>query len=363
MAINVTKMSGQLDDVRKLADRIGRQLRFMEVCGTHTMAIFRTGIRSLLPDSVILRSGPGCPVCVTPTRVIDQAVALARRPGNMLVTYGDMLRVPGTETSLELERARGGDVRIVYSAQDALELARKYPDRKVVFLAVGFETTAPATAWVVREACGRVPNFRVLCAHKTIPRAMAALVQAGEVALDGFLCPGHVSVIIGSRPYEFLARDHRMPCVIAGFEADDIIAALAILLKQVAAGRSEVEIQYTRSVRPYGNRLALAAVDEIMEPCAADWRGLGIIPGSGLALRPAYAAIDILVEGFETPLPEPKEPQGCRCGEVLRGVAEPSDCGLFGRACAPGTPVGPCMVSSEGACAAYFKYGRSMGAP
>lgn len=355
-------MANRLDDIHKLAARIGRQVRLMEVCGTHTMAAFRSGLRGLLPAAVSLRSGPGCPVCVTPTRVIDQAAALARRPGHIFTTYGDMLRVPGTETSLERERARGSDIRVVYSAQDALELARDRPDRTVVFLAVGFETTTPPTAWVVREASGRIPNFRVLCAHKTIPRAMAALIQSGEVAIDGFLCPGHVSVIIGAQPYDFLARDHHMPCVIAGFEAEDIIVAIAMLLAQIANKRSAVEIQYTRSVKPGGNRLACALIDEIMQPCDAEWRGLGTIPGSGLALRPAFAAIDALAAGFESPLPEPKEPLGCRCGEVLRGVAEPPECPLFGSACTPGDPVGPCMVSSEGACAAYFKYGRGRGA-
>lgn len=350
--------SAQADSIRHLAARIGRPVKLMEVCGTHTMSAFRSGLRSVLPPSVSMLSGPGCPVCVTPTGYVDQAVALAGRPKTLVATFGDMVRVPGTELSLERARAAGGRVLVVYSPLDALEAARRQPAVEVVFLGVGFETTVPATAWAVREAARNVPNFRVLCAHKTMPRAMAALLEGGAVHVDAFLCPGHVSVVIGSEAYEPLCRKHKIPCVVAGFEAPDMLAAIEMALTQVADGRAAVEVQYSRSVDAAGNAKARAALDEVFEPCDAEWRGLGVIPGSGLRLREAYRHRDAaeFLEGL--PLPVPREPAACRCGDVLRGSATPAECPLFRTRCTPDNPVGACMVSSEGTCAAWFKYSR-----
>ena len=351
-------MIDRLHLIREQAAAIARPVRIMEVCGTHTVAAFRAGIRALLPPGVSLISGPGCPVCVTPTEFIDQAIALSKLPATIIATYGDMLRVPGTDTSLERARAGGGDVRVVYSAEDALILARANPGRTVVFLGVGFETTTPPTAWVVRQACGSVSNFKVLSSHKTMPRAMAALVAGPAIAIDGVLCPGHVSVIIGSKPYEFLARDHHMPCVITGFDPADILAGIAMILTQVAEKRAAVEIQYTRSVKEGGNLLARRIVDAVMMPGDALWRGLGMIPGSGMVLRPDYAACDAMPMLRGCQLPQPCEPAGCMCGDVLKGLITPPMCPMFGTRCTPSDPVGPCMVSSEGSCAAFYKYGR-----
>ncbi len=348
-----------LCDMRRLVDRIGRPVRFMEVCGTHTVSGFRSGLRSVLPPGVRLISGPGCPVCVTPVRYLDWVLALARRqPDILLTTFGDMMRVPGSAGTLEQVKAEGSSVRVVYSPQDALDVARQYPNRQVVFLGVGFETTAPTVAWTIREAAvRRVRNFRVACAHKTIPEAMAALLARGA-HLDGYLCPGHVSVIIGSDAYVPLSRTYHVPCVVSGFEPADMAEAVLLLLRQVAEGRAEVEVQYRRSVTPQGNPAAQAICREVFEPCRTLWRGLGWIPESGYRIREAFGEHD--ARGL---LPEPeeaeaaKDPAGCRCGEVLTGRIDPEACGLFGRLCTPERPVGPCMVSSEGTCAAHYKYG------
>ncbi len=345
--------------MQRLAAEIGRPLTFMEVCGTHTMAAFRSGLRALLPPGVRLLSGPGCPVCVTPNRLIDKAIAISRRPGVVLAAFGDMIRVPGSEDSLERARAEGADIRVVYSAADALDLARALPERSVVFLGIGFETTTPGTAWTVLEAArAGISNFSVLAMHKTIPEAMALLLEDGEVGIDGFLCPGHVSVIIGSRPYEFICRNYHIPCVVAGFEPADMLEAMRMLLEQVRAGRAEVEIQYRRCVHPEGNAAARAAVERVFEPCDAEWRGLGIIPASGLRIRPEFREFDAEFRFPDLELPPPREPAGCICGAVLKGVRTPPDCPLFARACTPTTPVGACMVSSEGACAAYYRFAR-----
>jgi len=353
-------MNPHLEPIRRLADRIGRPIRLMEVCGTHTMTAFRSGLRSLLPPGVALLSGPGCPVCVTPDDFVDRAIAIARRPDAIITTFGDLLRVPGTESSLERERARGADIRVVYSALDALALAAGHPDRKVVFLGVGFETTAPTVAWAIRKAArdGRI-NFLVLPAHRTMPPAMAALLRGGEVAIDGFMCPGHVSAIIGTRPYAFICRDYGLPCVVAGFEADDMLAAIEMLLKQVAENRAQVENQYTRGVSAGGNPEARAIIAEVFMPCDAEWRGLGVIPLSGLGIREAYRAFDAQFVLEPRPCPKPANRPACLCGDVLRGAKLPTACALFRKVCTPETPVGACMVSSEGACAAYYRYGPS----
>lgn len=345
-----------MKEIRHLSARIGRPVKLMEVCGTHTMTAFRCGLRSLLPPEVALFSGPGCPVCVTPTDYVDRAIAVAQEPGVIVATFGDMVRIPGTNSSLEEARARGAQIRIVYSPLDALQLARANPQQRVVFLGIGFETTAPTTAWAILEARKNTPNFAVLCAHKTMPYAMAALLQGDAVPIDGFLCPGHVSVIIGSGAFEFIARQHGIPCVVAGFEPGDMVQGIAMLLRQIADRRAAVEIQYSRSVTREGNVRAQVAIREVFEECDVSWRGLGVIPHSGLRIQKALAAQDA-EQGFPNlAVPKSVEPHGCRCGDVLRGVATPPDCPLFRRRCTPDDPVGACMVSSEGTCAAYFKY-------
>jgi hydrogenase expression/formation protein HypD len=328
----------------------------MEVCGTHTVAIARNGIRDLLPQRVRLVSGPGCPVCVTPVGYTDHALALARLPAVVLASFGDMLRVPGSSGSLAAEVARGAQVEVVTSTLDALALARAHPDRQVVFLAVGFETTAPTVAAAVLAARQEgLDNFSILCAHKTVPRALQHLAARPDFSVHGLICPGHVSAIIGTRPYESLAR-RGVPCVVGGFEALDILATVARLLELLARGESRVENTYRRVVREEGNSRARAISEQVFEPCDAGWRGLGQIPGSGLALRPELSDFDA-ARRFEVELEPPREPPGCICGEVLCGTAEPADCPLFGETCTPESPAGACMVSGEGTCAAHFRYG------
>jgi hydrogenase expression/formation protein HypD len=342
--------------INELAQRLDRDVQLMEVCGTHTMVAFRTGLRQLLPNRVRLLSGPGCPVCVTDASYIDAAIALSRRPDVMVATFGDLIRIPGSKSSLDRERAAGANVRVVYSPSDALVLAREHPSRQVVFLGVGFETTAPTVAWAIyRAARDGVPNFSVLCAHKTMPGAMDALLRDRQVKIDGFLCPGHVSVITGAAVYRFICEMYGIPCVVSGFEAWDILKSIRMLLTQLAEGRARVEIEYSRSVSDQGNVAAQRLMAEVFEPCDANWRGIGTITGSGLAIREAYARYDA-VKALGVKFGESRIHPSCRCGDVLRGVATPLGCELFGRACTPAHPVGPCMVSSEGTCAAYYKY-------
>jgi hydrogenase expression/formation protein HypD len=329
----------------------------MEVCGTHTMAIARFGIRELLPSSVRLVSGPGCPVCVTSNAFVDRVVALARIPGVIIATFGDLMRVPGSSSSLERERASGMDVRVVFSTLDALKLAEENPDRKIVFPGVGFETTAPTVAVSILEARRRaLKNYFVLSGHKVMPPAMEALSR-GDVRIDGYLCPGHVSAVTGTRFYEKLVREFGIGCVVSGFEPLDILQSILMLVRQAERKLPKVEVQYSRVVKPEGNTRALAALGEVFEPSDAEWRGLGMIPGSGLEIRPAFAQWDA---GKRLPVEvEPlREPEGCRCGDVLEGKIGPAECPLFAKACIPEEPVGACMVSSEGACAAHFRFGR-----
>lgn len=329
----------------------------MEVCGTHTVAIFRSGVAKLLPPNVRLLSGPGCPVCVTPNAYIDRAIALARRPDVTVTTFGDMFRVPGSTSSLEKERASGADVRMLYSAADSLAIAAKDPGRKVVFLGVGFETTTPGVAATVMEARRQgLKNFFLLCGHKTVPGALRALASDPALGVDGFILPGHVSTVIGSGPYGFLASELRVPCAITGFEPLDVVQGVLLLAAQLAEDRAEVEIQYRRCVRPEGNPKAIAMMAEVFRPCDSTWRGIGPIPGSGLELAAAYADFDARRIPVEVE-PE-RENKGCMCGEVLKGLKSPKDCPLFGKACTPEEPVGACMVSSEGTCAAHHRYGR-----
>lgn len=344
-----------------LAAEIGRlatgPIRLMEVCGTHTVAIFKAGIRQLLPAAVELVSGPGCPVCVTPNEYLDTAVAYSRQEDVIITTFGDMLRVPGSTTSLAAEKAAGADIRIVYSPLDSLEIAAANPAKKVIFLAVGFETTAPtAAATVLAAEQAGLANFYVLSAHKLVPPALAALLAASEVKVDGFILPGHVSAIIGESPYRFLVAEHRLPAVIAGFEPLDILEAVHFLVKKIAAGEAALENAYRRVVRPDGNPAARAVLAKVYAEADAAWRGLGVIAGSGLSVRAEYRRYDALACLPVAPEPT-KEPAGCRCGEVLRGVVRPADCPLFGAACRPEQPVGSCMVSVEGTCAAWYKYG------
>jgi hydrogenase expression/formation protein HypD len=350
---------------RRLVERIRRRsaqrARLMEFCGGHTAAILRYGIRELMPETVQLLSGPGCPVCVTHTAELDRALAIARLPRVTIASFGDMFRVPASRSSLQRAKAEGADVRIVYSALDALQMARERPGGSVVFLGVGFETTAPGVAAsVVQAEAEGLENYFVLSMHKLTPPATRAMLDAGAVELDGILGPGHVTTVIGSMAWEFLPREYRLPCVIAGFQPLDILQGIAMLVEQLEEGRAEVETAYRRSVRPEGNPHGLALMHQVFEVDDALWRGLGALPRSGLRLRAGYARFDARL-AFPVEVEPPREIEGCRCGDVLRAVATPLDCRQFGAGCTPQRPLGPCMVSSEGACAAYYQYGGGGG--
>jgi hydrogenase expression/formation protein HypD len=329
----------------------------MEFCGGHTVAIMRNGIRQLLPPTVEMLSGPGCPVCVTANSDIDKAIALAQLPDVTITTFGDMMKVPGSYSSLQKARAEGADIRIVYSTQDALQIAKENTGKSVIFIGIGFETTAPTVAASVLQAKNEdIRNFYVLCLLKLCPPVMKALLDLGEIKLDGIVCPGHVSAVIGSRPYEFIPRDYGVGCVVSGFEPLDILLSVAMLVEQIESGKPKVEIAYRRGVKPEGNQRALEMMDKAFEVAGADWRGIGIIPASGLKLRKEYERFDA-EKAFTLKLEPVKEAKGCICGAILRGVKTPMDCKLFRKVCFPEHPVGPCMVSSEGACAAYYAYG------
>jgi hydrogenase expression/formation protein HypD len=350
-----------LEEIRRLGSRIGRPLRLMEVCGTHTVAIFRQGIRDVIPKELSLTSGPGCPVCVTPIGDVDAAISLSKMEGVILTTFGDMMRVPGSGLSLDDARAEGADVRIVYSPLDALKLASAEKGRKVVFFATGFETTSPLIAATIFDAERKgIRNFYIYSAHKLVPPALRALLDSPDVLVDGFILPGHVSTIIGKGPYGFIADSYRKPAVITGFEAIDIIEAIFMLLNQIAHGRSEVENQYVEIVRDEGNPKALMMIDRFFVPVDAYWRGIGTIPKSGLDLREEFSMFDAR-KVFHPEVCDQPEPPGCSCGDVLRGVKTPPECPMFGAACTPEAPVGACMVSTEGSCAAYYKYGQYRG--
>ncbi|MGZ4334939.1 MAG: hydrogenase formation protein HypD [Gaiellaceae bacterium] len=338
----------------------GRRVKLMEVCGGHTHAIYRHGLDALLPPEVELVHGPGCPVCVIPMGRVDDGISLAERPEVTFASFGDMLRVPGGRNRSLLEaKARGADVRIVYSPLDALALAEREPDRQVVFFGVGFETTAPTTALTLRQARSRgITNFTVFCNHVLIGPALRAILDAPDAEIAGFIGPGHVSTVIGTEPYRFVAEEYGRPVVVAGFEPTDILQAVAMLLRLLREGRAAVQNQYGRVVRSDGNPGALAALADVFEVREDfEWRGLGAIPHSGLRISDAYAAWDA-EERFEVPGARIEDPKACRCGDVLRGRAKPWECKVFGTACTPERPLGTCMVSSEGACAAYYAYGR-----
>lgn len=341
----------------RLAEQIDRPLRFMEVCGTHTMNIFRFGLRSLFPSCLEVVSGPGCPVCVTSTADIDACIAAAECENVMTATFGDLIRVPGSHGSLAESRARGATVEIVYSPIDALTLARDNPDKLVVFLGIGFETTVPTVAAAIMQAAMlQLDNFCVLSLHKVMPPVFSRLL-AGDHRLDGLLCPGHVATIIGRQAFEPVAEEYKMPCVISGFEPVDIMQALVQLAELAVHQKPEVVNAYPRAVDEQGNARAWELVSRIFRPADADWRGLGTVENSGLSIRAAYARFDARRRLDLEVVAVESSPTGCRCGDVICGRCRPVDCGHFGSSCTPVNPLGPCMVSSEGSCAAYYRYG------
>ncbi len=343
--------------IQKIADSITGQISIMEVCGTHTMSIFKSGLRQLLPPEIRFISGPGCPVCVTPQSYIDTAIALTNRQNTMVAAFGDMLRVPGTEGSLMMQKATGHDVRMVYSPLDAVLLAEEYSHKEVVFLAVGFETTAPAIALSVMQAKAKnINNYSILQSVKTMPNTMEALVKDEDIHIDGFICPGHVSAVIGVKPYRFLAERYGLPAVIAGFEPTDIAMGVYQLLEMINHQESGIVNEYTRLVTEEGNTKALEIIEEFFEQTDSLWRGLGCIKGTGLRLKEDFESYDTEKKLNIQMMPE-QAVRGCVCGAILKGQKTPLDCKLFGRGCTPETPIGACMVSEEGTCAAYYRYG------
>ena len=352
--------------LRKIAQLVGQleatqaqPLRIMEVCGGHTHSIYRYGIEDMLPAGIELIHGPGCPVCVLPIGRVDDAIAIAERSEVIFATFGDAIRVPGSTKSLLDAKAQGADVRVVYSPLDALKLARENLDREVVFFGLGFETTAPSAALTILEAeASRIANFSVFCNQVTIIPAIKAILDSPDLRLDGFVGPGHVSMVIGTRPYGFIARHYRKPLVISGFEPLDILQSIWMVLRQLAEKRCEVENQYGRVAGSEGNRAAMEAIGRVFEVRPFfEWRGLGSIDHSGLRIRADYAHFDA-EKRFTLPNLRIADPKACQCGEVLKGVLKPWECKVFGTACTPETPIGSCMVSSEGACAAYYNFGR-----
>jgi hydrogenase expression/formation protein HypD len=339
-------------EIRKISKK---EIKIMEVCGSHTMSIHRFGIKSLLPPTIKLISGPGCPVCVTGKEYIDKAIWLSKQPDTIITTFGDLIKVPGSESSLDKARSEGADVQIVYSILDAIELAQEKPNKKIVFLAIGFETTTPPTAAGVDKAKELgLNNFFILSAHKVMPPAMQAIIDDG-IGVDGFLAPGHVSVITGESIYKFIPEKYNRGVVISGFEPLDVMQSVLMLVKQAEENNKKVEIQYTRVVKPEGNPIAQEIINKVFEPGDAVWRGLGNLPGSALYLRKSYENFDA-DKVFDIVIPPTKEPSNCLCGSVLRGLNQPNDCKLFGKACTTENPVGACMVSPEGACNVFFKY-------
>ncbi len=342
--------------VHKIKTSSQRPIRLMEVCGTHTVSIFRSGIRSVLPETISLLSGPGCPVCVTDQREIDAFIELARLDDVIVATFGDLMRVPGSNSSLQKESAEGRDIRVVYSTFDALDVAQKNPDKKVVFLGVGFETTAPTIAASIMQAAQlKVENYSVISAHKLVPPTLETLMSLEDVDIDGFILPGHVSVIIGLDAYRPFFEKYKAPCVVAGFEPADILQAISRLTEMIESGNPGLENAYPRAVTNKGNPKARHILQDVFKPADACWRAIGNIPLSGLKIRDEFAVHDALKQ-FDIPLVDSKIPPGCACGEILIGKKNPIECKLFRKVCTPIDPVGPCMVSTEGTCAAYYKY-------
>jgi len=347
--------------VHSICSHSTRPVRLMEFCGGHTVAILKNGLRQLLPDAVELFSGPGCPVCVTPASDIDKIIALSRQTGIIVATFGDLMRVPGSLGSLQQSRAEGNDIRVVYSALEALDLARQYPDQKVVMIGIGFETTAPTIAASVLQAQREsLFNYAVLSMHKLTPPVIRTILEAGTASIQGIICPGHVSAIIGSKPYEFIPKCYGVSCAVTGFEPLDILLGVDMLVKQIESRQPRVETAYSRAVRLEGNSKALELMDKVFEVSSSEWRGIGSVAKSGLTLKQQYSDFDA-EKIFELPLVESCQVPGCICGEILQGIKRPSECSLFRRICTPEDPVGPCMVSAEGACSAYYFYGENHG--
>lgn len=332
------------------------QINLMEVCGTHTMSIARYGIRNLLPKNIKLLSGPGCPVCVTPNSSIDKMIALCNIPNLVITTFGDMMRVPGSSSNLLKEQADGANIKIVYSPLDALQIAQENPNKNVVFLAVGFETTAPTTAAAIKRAKNlELKNFFVFCAHKNMPGALELIANDPKVKINGLILPGHVSTITGIKPYEFLADKYKIPGVVSGFEAVDIMQSIEMLVSQIANNEHKIQNEYTRGVNTEGNIKAQNLINEVFDTCDSAWRGLGNIPQSGYKIKEKFKCFDA-EQAFDIKPEQTKENSACKCGDVLRGIISPKDCPLFSKICNPENPVGPCMVSTEGSCAASYKY-------
>ncbi len=333
-------------------------INIMEVCGTHTMSICKFGIRKLIPENINLLSGPGCPVCVTPKSYIDKTIALSKLPGVIIVTFGDMMRVPGSHSSLIDEKSKGGLVKVVYSVLDAVDIARKNKDKKVIFLAVGFETTSPTiAASLIYAKKKNIRNFFLYSGHKVILPAMEVLVKDPNVNIDGFLCPAHVSTIIGTKPYNIVSGKYNIPCVVTGFEPLDVLQGILMIVEQIRLKKSKVENQYKRVVKPLGNKKAMNLMNEVFSIDDSEWRGIGNIPKSGLTLKKKYSKFDA-ERGFSLPTIKTVPDRGCICGDVLKGIKIPFDCKLFSKKCTPSNPIGACMVSSEGACSAYYRYRR-----
>jgi len=346
-------------EIAKLSQQIDRHLKIMEVCGGHTHSIFKYGIEEILPHNIELIHGPGCPVCVMPKGRIDEAIALCQNPDIIFTTFGDTMRVPGSKISLLQAKAQGADIRMVYSPLDSLKIAKENPHKEIVFFGLGFETTAPSTAFTILQAAAEnINNFSMFSNHVLVIPALKALLNNPDLQLDGFVGPGHVSMVIGTEPYEFISQEYHKPIVISGFEPLDIFQSIWMLLKQIVENRCEVENQYNRLVEPNGNKNALQAMNQVFTVREKfEWRGLGEIPNSGFKVREEYAQFDAEVK-FTIPNLKVADHKACQCGEILKGVLKPWQCKVFGTACTPETPIGTCMVSSEGACAAYYKYGR-----
>ncbi|MDD2352336.1 MAG: hydrogenase formation protein HypD [Candidatus Caldatribacteriota bacterium] len=341
--------------IKRITELTKEKVNIMEVCGTHTVSIFRSGLKELLPENINLISGPGCPVCVTPIAAIDHIIALAREKDTIIVTFGDMVNVPGTSSSLKKEKANGADILIIYSPFQVIEIARKYPEKKVILIGIGFETTTPLLASVILEVAERqIDNFYLFSLAKIMPPIMQTLLQKKDAVIDGFLCPGHVSAIIGTKPYEFIPDNYHIPCVIAGFEPGDILIGIYHIIQQNINKKSFVENKYQRVVKKEGNPVALRKMAEVFNEVDSTWRGIGNVKKSGLDLKEKYASMN--ARNLKVKIEKSREHPDCRCGEVLRGIITPLQCPLFRKICTPENPIGACMVSSEGSCAAYYKY-------
>jgi len=345
-----------IKSIEKSAQKLAANISIMEVCGTHTMSIHKYGIKNMLPRKIKLVSGPGCPVCVTSAEYIDQAIMLAKEKDIIICTFGDMIRVPGTEKTLEDARIKGADIRIVYSPLDCISIVRNNPEKRVVFLAVGFETTAPVIGLAVKHAkAEKLKNFFLLSGLKLLFPALKKLFNSKEIRIDGLICPGHVTAITGEESYKFITEEYKIPCVVAGFEALDILVSINMLINQIVLRKAQVENAYKRAGTVKGNPQAVELINEVYKLCDDSWRGFGLIEDSGLMLGEEYSQFDAR-KVMNIGMPIWKGTEACRCGDVIKGIIEPSQCGLFGETCTPNNPKGPCMVSGEGSCSAYYKY-------